>query len=87
MAQTTLEIPAKSVYVGVVRLALASLARDLELDEDRIEDLRMAVSEACANAVMNNETSGRPVTITWTANERTHRCQGDRREREAASRS
>ena len=62
---TTLEIPARSVYVGVVRLALASLARVQGLDEDRIEDIRMAVSEACANAVLANEASGTPVTVSW----------------------
>jgi serine/threonine-protein kinase RsbW len=67
MSATVLEIPAKSVYVGVVRLALASLARTEGLDEDRVEDLRMAVSEACANAVLANEVSGDPVTITWSA--------------------
>ena len=63
----TLEIPAKSVYVGVVRLALASLARAVDLDEEKVEDLRMAVSEACANAVLAHEESraDAPVTITW----------------------
>ena len=50
-----LEIPARSVYVGVVRLALVSLARQAGFDEDKVDDLRIAVSEACANAVLSEE--------------------------------
>jgi serine/threonine-protein kinase RsbW len=63
-----LEIPARSAYVGVVRLALSSLARSADLDEDTVDDLKMAVSEACANAVLSNEQSGKnePVQITWS---------------------
>ena len=69
MSATVLEIPAKSVYVGVVRLAVASLARSEGLDEEQVEDLRMAVSEACANAVLANEVSGDPVMMTWRADD------------------
>ena len=66
-SEMTLEIPAKSVYVGVVRLALASVARAANLDEEKVEDLRMAVSEACANAVLAHEEAdaNAPVTIIW----------------------
>jgi serine/threonine-protein kinase RsbW len=63
-----LEIPPRSAYVGVVRLALASLARTAGLDEATIDDLRIAVSEACANAVLAHEQSGldTPVSVSWT---------------------
>lgn len=66
-----LEIPPRSAYVGVVRLTLASLARTSGLDEDGIDELKMAVSEACANAVLANEESGseEPVTIKYSADE------------------
>lgn len=62
-----LEIPPRSAYVGVVRLAIASLAREAELDEESVDDLKIAVSEACANAVLSNEETGTddPVTISW----------------------
>jgi anti-sigma regulatory factor (Ser/Thr protein kinase) len=60
-----LEIPPRSVYVGVVRLAVASLARAAGLDEDAVDDLKIAVSEACANAILGVEdTSDDPITIT-----------------------
>lgn len=63
-----LEIPPRSAYVGVVRLALAALARTAGLDEAGVDDLKIAVSEACANAVLANEESApeQPVAVTWT---------------------
>jgi anti-sigma regulatory factor (Ser/Thr protein kinase) len=58
-----LEVPARAEYVRLVRLLVASLAASRpELDEDRADDLRLAVSEACALAV---EAAGdRRMTIT-----------------------
>jgi serine/threonine-protein kinase RsbW len=47
-----LEIPARPVYVGVARSVVVAVASGLEgLDIDRLEDLRLAVSEACTNAI------------------------------------
>jgi serine/threonine-protein kinase RsbW len=62
-----MEIPPRSQYVGVVRLALASLARSTGLGEDAVDDLKIAISEACTNAVISNENAGvdQPVTISW----------------------
>ena len=67
MAEVELEFPARSVYVGVVRLAVSALGRSIELDEDAIEDLKIAVSEACANAVIAHDESGidDPVKVAW----------------------
>ena len=47
-----LEIPAKAEYVGLVRLVVSSLASGRRtLPEERIDDLKLAVSEACTNAI------------------------------------
>jgi serine/threonine-protein kinase RsbW len=47
-----LEIPAKAEYVGLVRSVVASVAADRrDLDDDRVADLKLAVSEACTNAI------------------------------------
>ena len=47
-----LEIPAQPAFVGVVRSVVAAVAGAVEgIDDDRLEDLRVAVSEACTNAV------------------------------------
>jgi len=67
VASVEIEIPSRSVYVGVVRLALAALARSAGVDEEIVDDLKIAVSEACANAVLSNEDAGgdAPVTVKW----------------------
>jgi serine/threonine-protein kinase RsbW len=47
-----LEIPARAEYVGLVRLVVSSLASGRQLlTDDRIDDLKLAVSEACTNAI------------------------------------
>jgi anti-sigma regulatory factor (Ser/Thr protein kinase) len=68
MVSVDLQIPARSPYVGVVRLALSSLARTAGLDEEALDDLKIAVSEACANAVLASEEAGSedPIVIRWT---------------------
>lgn len=68
MSSVELEIPALSPYVGVVRLALAALARAAGLDEERVDDLKIAVSEACSRAVLAEEAegSGSQVAVTWS---------------------
>ena len=64
----SLEIPPRSPYVGVVRLTISSLARSAGLEEEAVEDLKIAVSEACANAVIASEEAGADdaVTVEWT---------------------
>jgi serine/threonine-protein kinase RsbW len=52
-----LAVPAQAAYVAVVRAATAGLAARLDLTLDRIEDLRIAVDEACTLLV---QPSGEP---------------------------
>jgi serine/threonine-protein kinase RsbW len=67
MSIVELDIPPRTAYVRVVRLALSSLARQAGLDEEKVDDLKIAISEACANAVIANEEAGsdEPVSISW----------------------
>ena len=44
----TLRLPAASAYLSVLRTATAGLAARLDFTLDEIEDLRIAVDEACA---------------------------------------
>ena len=39
------------------------------MDEGAVDDLRIAVSEACTNAVLSNEDEGgdHPVSVSWRA--------------------
>jgi len=46
------EIPAKSDYVGVIRLAISGIASRMEFTIEKIEDIKIAVSEACTNVVL-----------------------------------
>ena len=68
MPEVRLEVPPRSAYVGVVRLAIAALARAVGLGEEAVDDLRIAVSEALANAVLSTEDAltDKPIVVTWT---------------------
>ena len=46
-----LDFPAKPDYLLLARLALSGLARAVSLDEEVVDDLKLAVTEACGNAV------------------------------------
>jgi serine/threonine-protein kinase RsbW len=47
-ADVSLRVPAESAYVSVLRTMTAGLAARLDFTVDDIEDLRIAVGEACA---------------------------------------
>lgn len=56
-----LRIPARAEHLALVRVVASSLAETVAgLDKIRLEDLRLAVSEACANAVEAYNRQGRP---------------------------
>jgi serine/threonine-protein kinase RsbW len=47
-----LEIPASPEYIAIARLVVSSIASSRRnLPDDRIDDLKLAVSEACTNAI------------------------------------
>ena len=48
-------IPALSEYVRVVRLAVAGVATRMRFSYEQIEDIKLAVSEACNNAILHAE--------------------------------
>jgi anti-sigma regulatory factor (Ser/Thr protein kinase) len=50
-----LDIPAKPMFVRTARHAVAALARLHDLPEDLIEDIKLAVSEACNTALATTE--------------------------------
>ena len=90
-----LSVPSRTEYIAVVRLVVASLvsARRSVADE-RIDDLKLAVSEACTNAMEANLASPvadpRVVVKVWEAPERLEVCitdSGDRVRPRRAARS
>ncbi|WP_080848786.1 anti-sigma B factor RsbW [Cytobacillus gottheilii] len=48
-----MRIPAKPEFVGIIRLTLSGIASRLGFTYDEIEDLKIATSEACTNAVQH----------------------------------
>jgi anti-sigma regulatory factor (Ser/Thr protein kinase) len=62
-----LEIPPGSAYVAIVRLVVTALARGAGLEEEAVEELRIALSEACTNSVLTHEESSieEPVAVHW----------------------
>lgn len=46
-----LEIPSSPEYVAIVRQAVEGIARRMDFNELQIEDMKLAVGEACTNAV------------------------------------
>jgi serine/threonine-protein kinase RsbW len=61
----TLEIPSRSEWVGIVRLAVAGVASKLAFDDAQIDDLRLAASEACALCVLQSDPD-RPLIVEAT---------------------
>lgn len=66
-AGVELEIPARPEYVSLARLVVSSLASSRrDLADDRIDDLKLAVSEACTNAIEAYEPAGdERVVLRW----------------------
>jgi serine/threonine-protein kinase RsbW len=60
-----LEIPAVAAYVNTARLFVGAVARHFGIDEESVDDLKLAVSEACNGAirVRGAEADDRPIRI------------------------
>ena len=54
-ALVELQLPPDTRYVGLARLAVCAAARKAGMDQERTEDLRIAVSEATANAILAHQ--------------------------------
>ncbi len=50
-----LSIPNKPEYVSVVRLTVTSIANRMGFDIEKIEDIKVAVAEACTNAITHGK--------------------------------
>lgn len=56
----SIEIPAKPEYAGIARLIVAGYAGLLGFDSETVEDIKIAVSEACTNAIIQLHKQSRP---------------------------
>lgn len=55
-----IRIPAKALYVGVVRLTVSGIANRMGFSYETIEDLKVAISEAATNVVTHAYDQGEP---------------------------
>jgi serine/threonine-protein kinase RsbW len=58
-----LEFPPKPEFVGTARHAVAALIRLRDLPEDLLQDVKLAVSEACTTAITDGPGEGLPVRL------------------------
>jgi anti-sigma regulatory factor (Ser/Thr protein kinase) len=63
VATVRLAFPPEPRLLGTVRLVVSVIARKAGMDEEGVEDLKVAVSEACAVAVGDLNRAGRPDLI------------------------
>jgi len=52
-----LRIPCKAEWVALARLSVAAVASRLNFSIDEIEDIKLAVAEACTNAIQHAQGS------------------------------
>ena len=53
-----LSIPGRPEYVGVARLAILGVASRMRFSYDEVEDIRLAVGEACTTAIERSNGTG-----------------------------
>jgi anti-sigma regulatory factor (Ser/Thr protein kinase) len=70
-----LTLPARPENVGVVRHVLGALAESLRMPDELIEDLRLAVTEACTNVVRHAYPDGDPGAVEISIEPRDERMR------------
>ena len=73
----TIKLPAAGAYLSVLRTATAGLAARLDFTLDEIEDLRIAVDEACA-MLLAQAVPGADLDCTFTLNGDSMRVERER---------
>jgi serine/threonine-protein kinase RsbW len=69
-ADVRLTFPARADYLLLARLALSGIARAYPLEPDLLADLKLAITEACGNAVRHAYSNGEgPVTVVFTVDD------------------
>jgi len=53
-----LHIPARAEFVGVARLAVSAVASRMDFDYEAVDDIKLAVGEACTNAIQHASPGG-----------------------------
>jgi len=70
MDQIKLSLPTKQVYVSLARLSIASVANNMGFSIGDVEDLKVAISEACANAINFSMTAETTYELIYSVGEK-----------------
>jgi len=72
MATVTLRLPPNAAHVRTARLVAAAMARRSGVSEEVLDEVRLAVGEACARAVRRHNRYGvrEPVTVEFVDRDR-----------------
>lgn len=65
----TLKLPSKAEYVSIARLAASVLSNTIGFDVDEIDDIKVAVGEACNNAVLHGKSEDDVYDINFQISE------------------
>lgn len=60
--EASIELPADAAYMATTRIFGAALARQAGADEESVEDLKLAISEACASFIRAG-VEDRPIRV------------------------
>lgn len=61
------EIPARAEWVAVARLTVAAVASRLRFSVDEIDDIKLAIAEACTTAIQNDTSGSGSISIMCEA--------------------
>jgi serine/threonine-protein kinase RsbW len=67
LGSVELRIPARAEWVAVARLAAAAVGSRVRFSVDEIDDLKLAIAEACTNCIQRSETIEN-IDIRWDVN-------------------
>lgn len=72
--QVSISLPCKSEYVSISRLSSSVIASQMGFDIEAIEDIKVAVGEACNNAIIHSHSEA-TFDITFQVMEQAFVCE------------
>ncbi len=62
-----LRMPSKLEYISLIRLTASSIANNIDLNIDEIEDIKVCISEACINVL--NFSNSKEISVSFELRE------------------
>ncbi len=71
----SIKLPSKPEYVSIARLTASVLANNMGFNIEDIEDIKVAVGEACNNAILHGLNDNTNFDITFNVNSTRFECE------------